>query len=96
MKIKTIDVNAKEWFDRTYGNSYFSMNVTVNYGMKNATTFYVPMQYGYGDHYRDMAIKELQKRKLLPKFKGSFWQYADNKKIICRYNKQENCKKRDL
>lgn len=57
MKIKTIDVQAKEWFDRTYGNSYFSMNVTVNYGMKNATTFYVPMQYGYGDHYRDMAIK---------------------------------------
>jgi len=21
MKIKTIDVNAKEWFDKTYGNS---------------------------------------------------------------------------
>ena len=96
--MKTVDVNAKEWFDRTYGNSYFSMNVTVDYGMETESTFYVQMQYGYGDHYRDMAFKELQKRGFIPEQQPmtSGWVYYRDNGIIARHHKQENCKKRDL
>ena len=98
MKIKTIDVQAKEWFDRTYGNSYFSMLITINYQLKNEATIFVPMQYGYGDHFRDMAFKELQKQKYIPVQENniSYWQYYEDKNIIARHSKHENCLKREL
>lgn len=93
MKIKTIDVQAKEWFDKINGNSYFSMEVTINYGLKDQTSFYVPMQYGYGDHYRHEAFEELKRRKLIKTDITTAWQYYEQKKIIVRYAKKENCKK---
>jgi len=96
MKIKTIDVQAKEWFDKINGNSYFSMEVTINYGLKGQTSFYVPMQYGYGDHYRHEAFEELKRRKLIKTDITTPWQYYEQKKIIVRYSKQENCLKRNL
>ena len=34
-QLKTIDINAKEWRDKINGNSYFSSDVTLNYGMEN-------------------------------------------------------------
>jgi len=98
MKIKTIDVNAKEWFDKVNGNSYFSAHVTINFGMKDQTGFYMPFQYGYGNHYEDMAFKELIKKgfiKTNDKY-HSRWQYYQDNNIIYRHSKQENCRKRDL
>jgi hypothetical protein len=102
LEVKTIDVNAKEWFDRINGNSYFSATVSINYGMDNSTSIYLPFQYGYGDHYTDMAAKELDKLGYITLEKynngGSerLWQYCNTHKIILRQSKQENCKKRDL
>ena len=98
MKIKTIDVIAKEWFDKINGNSYFSMNITINYGMKNEKSFFVPMQYGYGDQYRHEAFKELQKRKLMPFQESnlSYWRYYEENNIIACHTKHENCLKREL
>jgi hypothetical protein len=103
MKIKTIDINAKEWFDRVNGNSYFSAQVTINYGMKTAKTIYLPFQYGYGEHYKDMAMRELMKQKIVKDagFSGNgtteaIWRYCERKNIILRYSKQENCLKRDV
>ena len=34
-QLKTIDIEAKEWRDKIYGNSYFSSDVALNYGMNN-------------------------------------------------------------
>lgn len=98
MKIKTIDINAKEWFDKVNGNSYFSGTITLNYGMKSAKCFDMPFQYGYGDHYVDMAGELLEKQKQLPFAIASrrLWQYCKDNKIILRTSKQENCKKREL
>ncbi len=96
--IKTIDVNAREWFDRVNGNSYFSMNVTINYGMKTEQSFYVPMQYGYGDHYRHQAFEEIKKR--LNCFKNvaereSYFRAYEKHKIIAKHSKVDSLK-RDL
>ena len=55
MKTKTIDVNAKEWFDKINGNSYFSGTITLNYLLDNEETFLMPFQYGYGSQYEDEA-----------------------------------------
>ena len=100
MKIKTIDIQAREWFDTVNGNSYFSATVTVNYGMKTAKIIELPFQYGYGDHYKDMAFKEIEKvLKLKDVEHGgneAIWNYCDRKTIILRASKQTGCKKRDL
>ena len=45
MKIKTIDLNAKEWFDKINGNSYFSAVMVLNYGLKNAYVINLKFQY---------------------------------------------------
>ena len=101
-EVKTIDINAKEWFDRINGNSYFSASICVNFGMPDQTSTFLPFQYGYGSHYVDMAAKELDKLGYITLEKynngGSerLWQYCNTHKIILRQSKQENCKKRDL
>ena len=98
-QIKTIDVNAKEWFDKINGNSYFSMNITVNFGKKNEVSFYVPMQYGYGSHYMHQAFKAIKKE--LNCFKAiernvSYWRAYEKYNIIARHSMRENCLKREL
>ena len=37
--IKTIDINAKEWYDKINGNSYFAGYVVVNKGTKTENIF---------------------------------------------------------
>jgi len=100
LQIKTIDIQAKEWFDRTYGNSYFSANITINYGMKTQKTIFLPFQYGYGSYYQESAGKELLKLKLVKKDANStffsLWKYCEDNKIILRTSKRENCLKREL
>jgi preprotein translocase subunit SecF len=99
MKIKTIDINALEWFDKVNGNSYFAGTVTINFGMDSQKEFVMPFQYGYGDQYKHEAFKQLVERKLVPvkDYKSiSAWRYYEEKKIIVRSKKQENCKQREL
>jgi hypothetical protein len=100
--MKTIDIIALEWFD-TYGNSYFAATVTINYGLPDVKTFTLPFQYGYGDHYKDMAFKEIEKQGLINDREHysngsaeSLWRYCERKKIIVRCTKHEKCKQREL
>ena len=93
MKILTLDINAKEWFDKVYGNSYFSAEIVINYGMNDSHTIKLPFQYGYGDHYQFMAIKELQKQGFTDK---KYLHDLRDDGIIVRTNMQRNCRKRDL
>lgn len=95
MKIKTIDIQAKEWFDKVNGNSYFSANITLNYGMKNQKSYSLPFQYGYGEHYIDMA-KELLFNEGYFKENDYLWRLCKENKIILRTSKKENCLKREL
>lgn len=59
-KIHTIDLQAKEWFDKVNGNSYFSAQITLNFGLKNQETIKIPFQYGYGSQFEHEALKKLQ------------------------------------
>ena len=31
--MKTLDINAREWFDKVNGNSYFSAQIVVDYDL---------------------------------------------------------------
>jgi len=97
MKIKTIDVNAKEWFDRINGNSYFSGTVTVNFGMKDQKSFTMRFQYGYGDQYIHEAKARLVEHNIIDASSNTaLWRYCDENNIILRTNIQRNCLKREV
>ena len=53
---RTIDIQAKEWFDKVNGNSYWSAEVTVNFGLNNTFSFDVGFQYGYGNLRQSSAV----------------------------------------
>ena len=93
-KIKTVDVQAYEWFDRVNANSYFAGTVTINFGMKSEKTFTMPFQYGYGDQYRYEALKVLQQNGFLKECRFPS-QYRDFM-IIARHNIQTGCKQKQL
>lgn len=84
--LHTIDVVAKEWFDKVNGNSYFSAQVTINFGMPDAETFAIPFQYGYESYYQEVAARELERRGIMPPNKVQLWQFceASQPRIILR------------
>jgi hypothetical protein len=96
MIIRTIDINAREWFDKQNGNSYFSGEVILNFGLEDQKVLSLPFQYGYGDHFVEMGFKAIQKEVLGFEVKGFLYQYCKENNIILRTNKKENCLKREL
>jgi hypothetical protein len=96
-KVKTIDVNCKEWFDRINGNSYFAGQVTINFGMKTQKSFTMPFQYGYSSQYEHEAQLTLKRNKVINcDDYTALWRYCSDNKIILRCHLQENCKKKEL
>lgn len=93
---KTIDIIAKEWFDKVNGNSYFSAQVTTDYGMKSEKTYKLPLQYGYGDSYRYAAASMLNKKGFDIPENVEIGRYCREDGIICRANIQRGCKKSDV
>lgn len=96
--IKTIDVQAKEWFDRLNGNSYFSAIATINFGMEDQKVINVPFQYGYGDSYIHASFEQLQKDGILNDNITIYapWRYCEANNIILRHNKKEKCLKSEV
>jgi hypothetical protein len=100
-KIKTIDVEGKEWFDRTCGNSYFAARVTVDYGLKTERVLVVPMQYGYGQQYEHEAFRTLVRAGLVPITDAAdaglmLSMYCRDRGIVLRSRLAERCLKRDV
>ena len=96
-EMKTIDVDAKEWFDRVNGNSYFSGTITVDYGMESEKVFLMKFQYGYGSSYEQEAKRLLTEFNIIsPQHGESLSRYCNDNQIILRTNKETNCLKRDL
>jgi hypothetical protein len=97
MNIKTLDINAREWFDKVNGNSYFAGEIVINYGMADEARRIMPFQYGYGDKYMQEAGYILHKNNIftLPD-NMSLSRYCRDNNIILRNQKIKNCKKKDL
>lgn len=58
-----INIVAKRWFQRSYGNTYHSCLVSIVSGKgmnwKKETIGYTPFTYGYGSHYLNTAARFL-------------------------------------
>lgn len=91
MKVKSIKIEAKEWFDNINGNSYFSAEIWVNEGEKYLT---VPYQYGYEDHYLDVAYNKLVKEGVLPGVELTrLPDYCQENGIFLEYAKKSTAKR---
>jgi len=91
--IHTLDINALNWFDKVNGNSYFSAQITINYGTPTANTIKLPFQYGYGDQYRYEAVSTLITLGYLNT--GVTLYDLKGMGIICRFSKH-NAKKAEV
>lgn len=96
MIIKTIDVQAKEWFDKANGNSYFSAQVTINFGEPDCIGFSIPFQYGYGEHYKQSTLEALKKRFNITTDTASLDRYARENNITLRASIETGCKQSDV
>lgn len=92
-EVKTIDIQAKEWFDKVNGNSYFAGLVTVNYGMSDAKEFVMPFQYGYGSSYEYMGLSIVKEAY---KLDSVYTADLRDKGIILRSSIVRGCKKKEL
>jgi len=93
-KIKTIDIHAREWFDRINGNRYFSGSVTTDIGTKKEKIWVIPFQYGNNDQYKYKAIRILFELKFIPTER--IFELENKEKIIIRANIQKGCKKKEV
>ena len=92
-QVKTIDIRAKEWFDKVNGNSYFAGQIVVNFGYANMRTIKMPFQYGYGSQYEQQGLAQLQNLGLI---NSTRTQDLREQKIFFRSNIETNCKQRDV
>jgi hypothetical protein len=90
--MQTLDINAREWFDKVNGNSYFSAEIVINYGTESERKYFLPFQYGYGDHYKYQAFELLQENCEFPENINHLWQLKDTQ-IIVRANKTKSLKR---
>ena len=72
MKVKSIQVIGKRWFQRSYGNTYHSVKISIN----NNKWIRLPKQYGYGDQYITTAKNYLVKEGILEHSPDVLWRYC--------------------
>ena len=96
MKTKTIDIQAKEWFDKVNGNSYFAGTITLNFGMKNEETFLMPFQYGYGSQYEQEAKAILTYSNKISTDYESLYTYCKRETIKLNSSIKKDCLQREL
>ena len=89
----TIDIQAREWFDKINGNSYFDCTVTFDFGLPTEQKYLCPFQYGYGSAYETAAMKVVEAK--FPAMPKSLYELR-KAGVIVRTGKVENCKKREL
>lgn len=69
-----IVIDARRWFDKKWGNTYHSVQVTD----RNTLIGEIPFAYGYGESYLQSAHKILQDSGYFTKSYDDFLQYMRN------------------
>ena len=59
-EVECVHIQARRWFQRSYGNTYFSLEVDVEINGKLINVVNVPFEYGYGDHYDTVALEQFK------------------------------------
>lgn len=69
----------------------------LNCQLSNEEVFIIPFQYGYGEQYVYETMRQLIKKGFIVADDVTpLWRYCEENKIVLRYDKEKNCKKREL
>lgn len=96
--INSIQIHARRWFQRSYGNTYFTADISVN----GQTVGHLPFQYGYGNHFEDMAAEWLEDNGYIERdhhdngSSSPLWQLRDTCGINYEAHATDVERKRDL
>ncbi len=94
--IKEVKIHCKKWYDETYGNSYFAAIVTIAHKSGTDKTINLPFQYGYDDHYKDVALNKIRATYAeFPEELGVFWKIRKYG-IACTTIVDDECSKKEL
>lgn len=52
-KPNSLHITARRWFQRTYGNTYHSVQIFID----GKEVVYIPFQYGYGEQWLQTAVQ---------------------------------------
>jgi len=92
-------VRGRRWRQHTYGNTYFTAEIFVN----DKLVHKISREYGYGDHYLDVAWEWLEKNKYVPSRetypsggKQAAWRHAQDLGIKLERDVIDVPRKRDL
>jgi hypothetical protein len=85
-----IVIEGRRWFEKTNGNTYHSVSVSVNNDFEDSN----PFCYGYGNQYEQTAFSLLKKAYELED-NMPFWHLKD-KGIIVRSYVSDVARKKDL
>jgi len=81
-KVKIVEVSARRWFQKSYGNTYHKVKVYVNDELIGTS----PITYGYGEQYlqtaKDILIKKGYFPRALKNDTGSLYSFFKKRKII--------------
>lgn len=89
--MRSIFIEARQWFDKSGGNSYYSAQVSID----GQWVFTTGLSYGYEYQYEDDVTKELIKRGALPESATSVRRYCRDNGIDF-YSVRYDAKKREL
>lgn len=93
MKMKTLYVLGKRWFDKVNGNTYHSATIYIN------GEFYkkIDCRYGYDDQYLQSANELLIEDKIIKDINHVFlYTYCNDKNIKFCYDVVDVQRKKDL
>lgn len=76
-KLQKIEIQARRWFQKSYGNTYFSGEIYVNDKIAGKVDFC----YGYGDQCLDHLFKVAQEAGKIPLTNDHLWQYCIDNNI---------------
>jgi hypothetical protein len=93
--MKTLDIQAKTWFDKINGNSYFAGIVTIDYQLPTETTYHMPFQYGYRSQYEQEALNILKREGVIDS-ETTLYDLAEKQGVAIRSNNLKGCLKRDV
>jgi len=95
-KITEITISGRRWFQRSYGNTYHSVQVWVN----DEEVVNVPFAYGYDAGFIQTAIEQLKLKGYLADLdcigEGALSMYCRDKGIKLHRNVCDVSRRRDL
>lgn len=71
--IKSLFIEGRLWFDKTGGNTYHAVKIEANGKVIN----YIPITYGYENHYQQTALDWLKSYGLVSQETKSIWELRE-------------------